>query len=172
MCGFTCLASNASRAPRKERPSDDAGRLKRYREYPHCLRSVRANCAPRRGGLGGATRTPVRPSSTAVPRQSRGLRNRSVDVFGARSTREGDLAMFPRERIRDVSGPFLLPNTLQRAPVPCLVPAHRHQPSLSVHSTGCRLSRPENRAFHDAPFASADRATPWGRVLPIFPSSP
>jgi len=94
--GFTCSASNASRPPRKERPSDDAGRLKRYREYPHCLRRADANCAPRRGGLGCATRTPVCPSFTAVPRQSRGLRNRSVDVFGARSHSRGGSCDVPQ----------------------------------------------------------------------------
>jgi len=43
--GFTCLASSASRPPGKGRSSDDAGRLKRYREYLRYFHNVDADSA-------------------------------------------------------------------------------------------------------------------------------
>lgn len=90
--GFTCSASNASRAPGKERPSDDAGRLKRYRDASDRLHDSRSSCALRLGGLRVPACAPVRSRFTTRPRQSRGLRTRRAMSFGLGPTRSGGVA--------------------------------------------------------------------------------
>lgn len=114
------------------------------------------------------------PSVHRRSRQSRGLRNRSDDVFPARSRTLGWPCDHFEERDRDASDPFLLPNTPSTSTrtLPASSSAFTGSPPVG-HFLGCRPGKLETSAFHDAPVASADRTScVEGIRLPRFSPGP
>jgi len=150
--GFTCLASIAARPPGKERTLERCRTPETVFGRPCMLSPLqgrsREHC---RLGLCALLAHPFARRPFARSRQSRGLRNRSDDGFRARSRTPSGLAAGPENEIRDAFDPFLLPYTLQRAPVPRLFPAHRPRVFLARAPDGLPPTETGDRAFHDAP---------------------
>lgn len=134
--GFTCSARSASRTPRKERTSDEPGRLPPYREPCRYCPAKTQRCALS-GRIPRNARAPVHLVSTAARVKTSRIRSDSFApdfsgpparrrMRGARSCTGDRPCGLPGGHDRDASDRFLPPNTLSTSTRTRPLPAHRH----------------------------------------------
>ena len=151
---------------RAERPND-AGHLRQSRDALRAFTPAGSSRAPHLGGFRARPAYPFAfrpPPFTSVAGASR---TRATTFFGLGPAPPDSLAAVPRNGIEIRPIRLCFPTLRQRAPVPCLLPAHRHRVFPGRALSGMPPTETgEPCASRRTDRFGGSRGPSWGHVLP------